>query len=87
MLGFALIGFVARKLDFSFVTFLIGFVIGPKLELSFRQSLQLLKHDASNLLGHPIALVFLFAALVFVVMSGRSSVTRRVQMPPTTQEH
>lgn len=87
MLGFALIGFLARKLDFSFVTFLIGFVIGPKLELSFRQSLQLLKHDASNLLGHPIALLFLCAALVFVVLSGRGSARGRVKHSPSTQEN
>ncbi|POF34902.1 tripartite tricarboxylate transporter permease [Roseibium marinum] len=59
MLFFTAFGYLARKLDFSFVTFLIGFVIGPKLEFSFRQSIQLLDHNTVNLLHHPIAIVFL----------------------------
>ena len=72
MLAFAVIGFFSRKLDFSFVTFLIGFVVGPNLELTFRQSLQLLNHDPANLLRHPIAIVFLVLTAVIVVWLGRS---------------
>lgn len=78
MLAFAVIGFFARKLDFSFVTFLIGFVIGPKLELSFRQSLQLLDHDAANLIEHPIAVVFIVLTVVITWWIGR---TKRPAMP------
>jgi putative tricarboxylic transport membrane protein len=66
MLAFAALGFLARKLDFSFVTFLIGFVIGPNLELGFRQSIQLLDHDAANLLKHPIAVLFILLTAVTV---------------------
>ncbi|MAU22571.1 MAG: Tricarboxylate transporter family protein [Martelella sp.] len=73
MLAFAVVGFFARKLDFSFVTFLIGFVIGPNLELSFRQSLQLLDHNALNLLHHPIALVFLVLTVVVAWWIGHGS--------------
>lgn len=73
MLFFALLGFAARKLDFSFVTFLIGFVIGPKLELSFRQSLQLLDHKAANLMHHPIAVLFIILSVVTVFWIGRKS--------------
>ncbi|NDW07340.1 tripartite tricarboxylate transporter permease [Jiella pacifica] len=72
MLAFTVIGFFARKLDFSFVTFLIGFVIGPKLELTFRQSLQLLDHRADNLIHHPIAVVFIVLTVVTVLWLGRS---------------
>lgn len=71
MLFFTIVGFFARKLDFSFVTFLIGFVIGPKLELSFRQSLQLLDHNAANLATHPIAIVFIVLTVVVVWWTGR----------------
>lgn len=73
MLFFGLVGFFARKLDFSFVTFLIGFVIGPKLELTFRQSLQLLDHDAANLISHPIAIGFIALTIVVVWWIGRGS--------------
>ncbi|WP_158972215.1 tripartite tricarboxylate transporter permease [Chachezhania sediminis] len=73
MLAFALLGFFARKLEFSFVTFLIGFVIGPNLELTFRQSLQLLDHDPMRLAAHPIALLFGLLTVVTVVWIGRSN--------------
>ena len=66
MLAFTALGFLARKLDFSFVTFLIGFVIGPNLELSFRQSIQLLNHDAANLVRHPIAVVFVLLTVATI---------------------
>ncbi len=73
MLFFAVIGFFARKLDFSFVTFLIGFVIGPNLELTFRQSVQILDHNAANLAAHPIAIVFILltVATVWWIARGR----------------
>ena len=57
MVVFGIIGFFAKKYDFSFVTFLIGFVIGPSFELSLRQTLGLVT-DMSELLDHPVALVF-----------------------------
>ncbi|GHF70682.1 hypothetical protein GCM10017056_47070 [Seohaeicola zhoushanensis] len=72
MLIFALIGFFAKKFDYSFVTFLIGFVIGPQVELTFRQSLQLLNHDPTRLLQHPIAAVFIVITLVTLVLMARS---------------
>ncbi len=59
MLFFGVLGFFARKLDFSFVTFLIGFVIGPSVELSMRQSIALTDQNWLNLVNYPIALVFL----------------------------
>ncbi len=57
MVVFGVIGFFAKKYDFSFVTFLIGFVIGPSFELSLRQTLGLVT-DVSELLDHPVALAF-----------------------------
>ena len=89
MLAFTLVGFLARKLDFSFVTFLIGFVVAPKLELSFRQSLQLLNHDWTNLIHHPIAIVFFLAAIATVLavaVKGRGQAvttidTKREELP------
>ncbi|MFT5445676.1 MAG: putative tricarboxylic transport membrane protein [Gammaproteobacteria bacterium] len=58
MLLFAVLGFFARKLDFSFVTFLVGFVVGPSFELSLRQTIALTGGQWSAMLDHPVALVF-----------------------------
>ena len=90
MLSFALLGFFAKKLDFSFVTFLIGFVIGPSAELTFRQSLQLLNHDWRNLGEHPIALVFMALTLVTLVILARGrtkSASRETGPAVTGQNH
>ncbi|KEJ94251.1 putative tricarboxylic transport membrane protein [Pseudosulfitobacter pseudonitzschiae] len=73
MLGFALLGYFSRKLDFSFVTFLIGFVIGPNLELTFRQSLQILDHDVMRLPAHPIAIGFAVLTVVTVFWINRTN--------------
>ena len=86
MLGFTLVGFLSRKLDFSFVTFLIGFVVAPKLELSFRQSLQLLNHDWTNLVRHPIAIVFFLAAIATVVAVVRKQAGQSVEHFDTKRE-
>lgn len=55
---FAVLGYVMRKLDFSFATFLIGFALGRQFELFFRQTVILYKDDPMQLLTHPIAVGF-----------------------------
>ena len=67
MLGFAVIGFFARKYDFSFVTFLIGFVVGDGFELALRQSIGLLKGTPEAMLDHPVAIIFWVLTLLGVV--------------------
>jgi putative tricarboxylic transport membrane protein len=64
MLTFGVLGFFARKLDFGFVTFLIGFVIGPNFELTLRQSIALTDRTWSGLLEHPVAMVFIVMTVI-----------------------
>ena len=86
MLLFALVGFFMRKLDYSFVTFLIGFVIGPNLELTFRQSIQLLDSKWSNLAHHPIAIIFIVLTAVTLALTARSNAAaRRVRLASAPQ--
>ena len=78
MLFFGVLGFFARKLDFSFVTFLIGFVIGPSVELSMRQSIALTDRNWLNLVNYPIALTFLaFTAIAIWRITVRQRRTLR----------
>ena len=76
MVIFGIIGFVAKKYDFSFVTFLIGFVIGPSFELSLRQSLGLVTR-VEELVNHPVALAFAAMAVIGV---WRLTILQRRQM-------
>ncbi|MGD9806759.1 MAG: tripartite tricarboxylate transporter permease [Hyphomicrobiaceae bacterium] len=62
MLVFAFIGYFMKKYDFSFITFLIGFILGPIAELSLRQAMIITDGKASSLVHHPIAILFLALA-------------------------
>lgn len=64
MVGFGLLGYFMHRFDYSRVTFLIGFVIGPQFELSVRQSIIITNGSPTSLLHHPTALAILLAALV-----------------------
>lgn len=77
MIVFGVLGFLARKLDFSFVTFLIGFVIGPSLELSLRQSIALTGGDWTSLGERTIAITFIAATALVVGLTVRHSFSNK----------
>ena len=62
LLIFAFAGYVMNRTGLSFVPFIIGFILGPMLELYFRQATILTHENPINLIYHPIALVFLALA-------------------------
>lgn len=66
MLAFAFFGYFMKKFDFSFVTFLIGFILGPMAELSLRQAMIITDAKISSLADHPVALLFLALAAVSI---------------------
>ncbi len=76
MVVFGIFGFLFNKLQYSFVTFLIGFVIGPSFELSLRQAIALTDRNVANLINYPIAIAFGLIT-VFAVFG---IVTRRLAM-------
>ncbi len=68
LMGFALLGYLMKKFDYSFVTFLVAFIITPMLELNLRQSIILSRGDWSILLNRPIALFFIVCTLLALIM-------------------
>lgn len=66
MLIFAFVGYFMKKYDYSFVTFLIGFILGPMAELSMRQAMIITEGNPASLLDHPVAIVFLVLAVLAV---------------------
>src|SRR3546814_14577321 len=76
MIGFGLVGYFMKKLDYSFVTFLVGYVLGPMAELTIRQSLIISESDPAVLIDHPIAVLFLVLAVFsiwrFAIAGARS---------------
>lgn len=67
MVGFGILGWVMHRFDYSRITFLIGFVVGPLFELALRQSLIITHSDPLRLLQHPFALALIACALVVAV--------------------
>ena len=63
MIGFAMLGYVMKKFDYSFVTFVVGYVLGPMTELSVRQAIVISDGQFSVLLDHPVAIIFLALAV------------------------
>jgi putative tricarboxylic transport membrane protein len=66
MIGFAVLGYFMKKLEFSFVTFIIGFVLGPMFEMSLQQTLIMSRNNIFIIFQRPIALVFIVLTVVFV---------------------
>jgi putative tricarboxylic transport membrane protein len=76
MLVFGFVGYFMKKLDYSFVTFVVGFVLGPMAELTLRQALIVANGNPAVLIRHPIAAVFLLLAVLsiwrFAIAGARS---------------
>lgn len=80
VVGFAAAGFVLRVFDFSFVTLIIGFVLGPIFELSFRQTYILAEGRLEYFLERPIALaIFALAAIGLLRTMMRQGKARRAR--------
>jgi putative tricarboxylic transport membrane protein len=68
MLFFGILGFIMRRYDFPLAPLLIAFILEPMLEASFRQSLLISAGSWKIFLDHPISLVVLIIAVVFLFL-------------------
>jgi putative tricarboxylic transport membrane protein len=75
MLGFGVVGYVLRKLEYDLAPFVIAFVLAPLLEQSLRQSLVMSPDGAMILLQRPVtALLLGVSAVLAVLMFRRTSI-------------
>ena len=63
---FAIFGFLMRKLGYPFVTFIIGFVLTPMLELSLSQAYILTEGNIAALIDYPIALALIVMTIAVI---------------------
>lgn len=66
MFAFALLGYFMRKTGFSLVCLFIGFLLGPLLEHSLRQTMILYDNNIFVLFTRPVSLPFMLLTLFFV---------------------
>jgi putative tricarboxylic transport membrane protein len=79
-----LLGYVLRKLDFEIAPIVLGLVLAPMLELSFRQSLAMSAGDYAIFVSRPIAAVMLALGLALLLLGLRPYLTRAAGWRATT---
>ena len=68
MLVFGAMGFLMRKWAFEGAPLLLALVLGPKLEVAFRQSLMISHGDFGIFTNRPVSMVFLLATVIFLLI-------------------
>jgi putative tricarboxylic transport membrane protein len=74
--GSGLLGYILRKLDFELAPIVLGLVLAPMLELSFRQSLAMSAGNYSIFVTRPVTCAMLLIGLTFLLLGMRSVLTR-----------
>lgn len=77
MLIFGFVGYFMKKLDFSFVTFVVGYILGPMAELAIRQAIIITDANPMALANHPVAILFLLAAVFSAWRYGAMNMLKR----------
>ena len=78
MLGFGVVGYVLRKLQYEFSPFLIAFVLAPMLEQSLRQSMVMSPQGMFIFAERPIAACLIGISLILAVLVFRQ---RKLNQP------
>jgi putative tricarboxylic transport membrane protein len=68
MLVFGILGYAMRKLAYEGAPLLLALVLGPKLEVAFRQSLMISHGDFGIFFGRPISMLLLVFTLIFLLI-------------------
>jgi len=68
MLLFGGLGFLMRKWAYEGAPLLLALVLGPKLEVAFRQSLMISHGDFGIFVNRPVSMVFLLATVLFLLV-------------------
>lgn len=64
MLFFGVVSYVFRKYKFSITPIVLGFMLGPQLEVGLRRGLMIAKNDVSVFFTKPVSLTFIVLAVV-----------------------
>ena len=78
VLAFGVFGYLLRKLEFPFVVFLIGFVLGPIFERALRNTVNLFDDPMSLAMQHPL-LPALLALGAYAVWRGTAAERKRLR--------
>jgi len=66
LIVFGLVGFVCKKLGYEPAPLILAFILGPKIEISLRQTLIMAEGDFTFFVTRPISAFFLAVALLIL---------------------
>jgi len=66
---FGILGYILRKLDYPMAPLVLGIILGPLADISFRQALMQSRGSLIPLLGRPVGIVLL-VAIAWIAYSG-----------------
>jgi putative tricarboxylic transport membrane protein len=69
MAFFGVVGYIFKKIDVPLAPMILTIILGPLMEQSLRQSLEMSRGSFWIFIEHPIALGFILVALTFVLVS------------------
>ncbi len=84
MILFGALGFLLRKWAYEGAPLLLALVLGPKLEVAFRQSLMISHGSFEIFVTRPISFAFLAATLLFLLIPFMRAFHRRLGNRPAT---
>lgn len=67
--GFGILGYMLNKLDCEPAPLVLGFILGPMMEVYFRRAMVLSRGDPTVFFTQPISLTMLLAAAVLLLMN------------------
>jgi putative tricarboxylic transport membrane protein len=82
MIAFGVLGYLLRGWAYEGAPLLLGLVLGPKLEVAFRQSLMISHGDFAIFVDRPVSLALLGATLLFLVFPLAKQLVARFRSGP-----
>jgi len=77
MLAFGFIGYFMRKFDYSYVAFLIGFILAPEWERALQQVVIISEHDTFMFFQRPVAMGLMVLTLFVIARTFWGSICMR----------
>lgn len=78
VLVFGVLGYLMKKVQIPFAPLVMGFILGPTVELYLRRASMLNEGDLTPFFTRPISLVFLLIAILVVIMTVIKEVKTRL---------
>ena len=79
MLGFGIIGYLLRKLDFLIAPAILALILGPMMEKSLRTTLEISGGSFAIFLDRPVALALLAIPVIDRLPLVQAAVARQAQ--------